>query len=160
MHEFVTHVFHEFQIGTLLIKIRNNKLPFCIRGGYSFVDVGDVCKAILKIIEARIWNDSFIISGEYKSIFELINITQEITGSKRKIIPLPRFLAYASIPFFMMSSLIKKEKPLFTTCSLKTLKTNSRFDTSKMKNILKIEAKPIKDSIKESLDFFNENKNI
>lgn len=150
--------YRKSELGTLLIKIRNNKLPFCIRGGYSFVDVEDVCKAIIKIIDDGIWNDSFIISGEYKTIFELINITQEITGSKRKIIPLPRFLAYASIPFFMASSLIKKEKPLFTACSLKTLKTHSRFDTSKMKNILKIEAKPIKQSIKETLDFFNKNK--
>jgi dihydroflavonol-4-reductase len=150
--------YRKSELGTLLIKIKKNKLPFCIRGGYSFVDVMDVCKAIIKIIDDNIWCDSFIISGEYISIIDLIKVTQELTNRKKKIIPLPKFMAYASIPFFMMSSKIKKEKPLFTACSLKTLETNSKFNTNKMKTILGIEPKPIKQSIQETLDFFKENK--
>jgi dihydroflavonol-4-reductase len=150
--------YRQGELATLLEVIASNRMPASVKGGYAFVDVYDVAKAINKIIENNIWNDSFIISGEYKSITDIMKITEGYLNKKRHIVTLPRLFAYLAIPFYAIMSRIKKEKPLFTRYSLKTIDSNANFDTTKMRNILNIHPKAIKESIKETLLFLKKQK--
>lgn len=143
------------ELATLIEVIASNRLPAAIRGGYAFVDVYDVAKAIIAIIDKNVWNDSFIISSEYKSIKDILRITNEYLHKFNHIVTLPKFFAYLAIPIYAIMAKIKKEKPLLTRYSLKTIESVSNFDTTKMKTILKISPKEIKTSIKETMVFLN-----
>ncbi len=123
------------EISTLIQKIAKNKLPAYVSGGYAFCDVRDVAQIIDKALDEG-ENGSFLVSGGYLSIKDIILTTMEKTGARRKPIWIPRLFAWTFLPLISAFQPLSKEKPLYTSYSLKITKDKPLFSTAQAERLL------------------------
>lgn len=134
-------------INIAIKKAINNKLPAITKGGYDIVDVRDVAKGIVELIEKGQNKESYILSGEYISVKDLMGLASEISGAKKVTFTIPHFLIKLISPFIELYARITHKKPLFTGFSMDCLSQNSNYSHDKMTSLTGY--KPL--SIKESL---------
>lgn len=135
----------------------DKKLPACVSGGYDFVDVRDCADAIYNATYLSTPGQSYILSGHYCSIKNLLTTVRKITNGKR-FITIPMWLAEIFAPLF--STIMKKQngKPLFTSYSLFTLQTNSNFCNDKAKEYLKFNPRPLDETIRDTVEWIKNKK--
>ena len=146
---------------THLIKvISRGKLFAVVEGGYDFVDVRDVVDGILKATSKENKGECYILSNRYVSIKELADLICEIRNIKKIKIVLPIWVAKLIAPFCELYYNLKNETPLFTKYSLYTLSSNANFSASKAKKELGYKNTDIKDTIKDTINWLEENKQL
>ncbi|HAM63281.1 MAG TPA: dihydroflavonol 4-reductase [Erysipelotrichaceae bacterium] len=115
----------------MVIDFGTGRLKAYVKGGYDFVDVRDVSEALIKIVETRDAGDHYILSGEYISVKEIVDVLAGVFPEISKTMKLPLGLAKLSAPFAEIYYRILKQKPLYTRYSLFTLASNSNFSHAK-----------------------------
>ena len=147
--------------GNFLIQIYTRKLPGIIHGGYNWVDVRDVCEAATKAIYQGQSGESYILSGHYKSVVSFVELVGHVSNQKIKMPVFPVWMAQLSLPFVFALSKISGKEPFFTRQSLKIVQNgNKNISNLKAKKELGYCTRPLAETIKDTLNWFNENKNI
>ncbi len=132
-------------IGKVVIDIINNKMQFGIKGGYNFVDVLDISKALLKLLELNN-NEDYLLTGTYVSIFDFYNIVNKTLNKKKKTIKIPTIIVYPFIPFI----------PYLSKFVIKTIKQKPNFNNQKFKLLLNNDIITFDQTIKNTVDFFKQ----
>jgi len=144
------------EMGTLIKNYLNKKVPACVNGAYDFVDVRDIAGGMIAAAENGRSGETYILSGEQITIPALFTLLEKASGIKAPKLNisagLARFCGLAAAPF----QKFKKNKPLFTTYSIDVLTSNSLVSSAKAKKELGYTARPIKDSIIDSIKWFKE----
>ncbi len=135
-------------IGKVVKDIIDGKMQFAIKGGYNFVDVEDITKATINIINNNISGD-FILSGVDVTVKELYMKANTILGKKKKLWNVPLFLVKLCIPFV----------PYLSKFVLKTILENHNYDNSKMKEVLNINPQDFYTTLDNTIRFFKERGN-
>lgn len=112
------------------------EFPWYADGTTGFVDVRDVAKAMLALMESDISSQRFILSAENKSYQEVINIIAKAFNKKlpnKKITPL-----FAEIVWRLeaIKSMFTGNDPLITKETAATALTKASFDNTKLKKFL------------------------
>lgn len=140
-------------MGEVVRSYLRNKLPVYIKGGYNYVDVKDASRGIVLALEKGVNLESYLLSGHYITVKEYLDIVSEYSGKK----PLKKAINYHFILFVSKFAelyyLTFKRKMLFSTYSIKVLRSNSNFNNSKAKQMLGFKVRPIKQTIKDVVDF-------
>lgn len=137
-----------------LIMIYNHKMPFYIKGGYSFVDVRDVAKSIVLCIDNPNANQKgFIISNEYISVKQLILMVYKLQNYNKKPVLCPLMFVYMSLPIIYLISKLKHKTPIFNKVMLKTILSNGYFDNSNSIKTLNYEPIDIVQSIADTINW-------
>ena len=102
------------------------RLPACVQGGYDFVDVRDVALGCLAAAERGKTGRCYILSNRHYEIRELLSMVRSQCGGRRLVV-LPLWMARAAVPFLLLDARRKKERPLYTAYSLRTLASNDKF---------------------------------
>ena len=130
----------------------SGKIPFAIKGGYDFVDSRDVVQGILGCETKGKSGECYILSGQYISVLELLNIVRGIVHKKPVKIELPyglmRVIASVAERFCLFFG---QEAPLITPYSIYTLHTNGHFSCGKAMSTFGYRPRPIEETIRESL---------
>lgn len=145
-------------LGNVLLKISAGKLPFVVKGGYNWVDVRDIAEATINSINKGKRGEKYILSGHYSSLIELSKIISDISGCR---IPkaLPIFLARIASPFYEIQGLLMNKTPTYTNQSLNILqKASKNISFEKAERELDYQPRPLKSTIKETLDWHFNNK--
>ena len=146
---------------THLIKvIAKGKLFAVVKGGYDFVDVRDVVDGIISAASKENQGECYILSNQYVSIKELADLISETRNIKKIKLVLPIWVAKLLAPLCEIYYNLKNETPLFTKYSLYTLSSNANFTTSKAKKELGYKNIDIKDTIKDTIKWLEENKEL
>ena len=120
--------------GNHLVQLVKNymtgKLPACVHGGYDFVDVRDVAEGILLAAERGKTGESYILSGGYYEIPEMLALLQDVTGG-RHVCAVPTWMAKMAAPLSEFIAKKRGRKPLFTAYSLRVLHENGRYSHDK-----------------------------
>ncbi len=132
-------------IGKVVIDIINNKMQFGIKGGYNFVDVLDISKALLKLLEVNN-NEDYLLTGTYVSIFDFYNIVNKTLNKKKKTIKIPTIIVYPFIPFI----------PYLSKFVIKTINQKPNFNNQKFKLLLNNDIITFDQTIKNTVDFFKQ----
>lgn len=143
--------------GQLIYNYMNGKIKARVKGSYNFVDVRDVSLGITSAMEKGISGEGYLLSGEIVSVNALFNILEKYTNIKKP----PKLEMWFLKPLSIFAELyykIRHEKPIFSPYSLYTLECNSNFSNKKAKEQLGFKTRPIEDSIKDALVWFNENR--
>lgn len=106
------------------------KLPACVTGGYDFVDVRDVALGCLLAAEKGRKGECYILSNRHYEVRELLGILRSVAGGRRLPV-LPMWMARAAAPAFQWLARLRKQRPLFTSYSLYTLRSNDKFSHDK-----------------------------
>jgi dihydroflavonol-4-reductase len=144
------------EISTLLYKLASGKLTYYVKGGYAFVDSHDVARAIVSALDKGRPGEGYLVSGGYLSLEEIDAIVCRKYPHLKKGRIVPFFFTYLGLPFIMIHEKIGKKKPLYTYMSLKTVRTEADFDTSKAEQELGITFTPLEESIDHALDYIEQ----
>ncbi|AEH50511.1 SDR family oxidoreductase [Pseudothermotoga thermarum] len=145
------------EMGSLIVYFCGGMLKLAVGGGFDFVDVRDVAKAMILALEKADRGEKFILSGEYVTIRALIEMLERIVGKKPRVIFLPNWTAYlvamAAIPYYKL----KNQKPLLTFYSVFALSRGYIYSNQKARQKLDFSPMPVFESLKDAVDWFAEN---
>lgn len=140
-----THDYKPSKTGEQIKRVIDHKFLFYIKGGYNFIDVKDVAKAIKVAADSKLVDD-IIISGYPYKIGELFKHIGRLTHQRKVLICVPRWLAKAS-------TVILRN---FTPTMIDVVSRPIHFDNSKMKDKLHITLTPFDETLLETIDFLRE----
>ena len=146
--------------GQLIVDFVNRRLAAYIDGAYDFVDVRDVARGIVLACERGRKGENYILSGEQITVKRILEILQEETGLKAPKLKIPFWLAKLTAPLSELYYMIRKQQPLYTSYSIFTLASNSLTTHKKAAQELGYSARPIRESIKDTLTWLRENGKI
>lgn len=138
---------HPEKGSTKLFKTIHKTSLFYGKGTNGYVDVQDVVKAMILLMESDILNERFVVSAgsyTYKHIFGLI-----AQGFNK---PLPRIVVPDIVlevvwRFEAVRSALTKNKPLITKETATTSKNNYYYSSEKLLNTLNFKYTPIEETI-------------
>ena len=144
-------------IGSLFIEYCNKRQKIIIDGAYDFVDVRDIAVGHILAAEKGKTGETYILSGQRLTILELMSILEDLTGIPAPKHKLPQWLAYAVAFVTPVYYKLSGNKPIFTTYSLKTVKSNSFISHKKATEELGFSPRPIRETIEDNIKWFKEN---
>ncbi len=145
-------------LGRALILIYRGKIPALISGGYDWVDVRDVVKAAVVSIERGEQGERYILSGHWKTLCELAEMTYEIRGARYKKLTCSPGLARIGLPFLKLYCRLNSTQPLYTKDSLKILQTgHSRVSCEKARKRLGFNPRPMEETLRNTFDWYKAN---
>lgn len=134
-------------VGKEIKRCFKRRIGFYFHGGYNFIDVENVSLAIYNGISYNI-TGSFILSGEYISLYKMYKLIFSNLNRKVLMIKIPVYIVK------LMSKLLPKYKIM-----INALLTEHNFNNKKMINTLKINPTPIPITLQNTIRWFKENKN-
>jgi dihydroflavonol-4-reductase len=149
--------FRKSHLGSLIVNYCNGKQRLIIDGAYDFVDVRDVALGHILAANKGKSGQIYILSGQRMEIPDLIKTIGKISGTKKQVYKVPFWIIY---PIAFVAPVYYKVfgvKPVFTTFSIKTVRSNSYFSYKKAKNELGYEPRPIEQTLKDTYFWFKEN---
>ncbi len=129
------------------------KLPFCVKGGYDFVDVRDVAKGILDCSERGDLGRGYILSGHYITIERMLAIVGQAAKLKHRSVPLPLGLARLAAPYFERSIIKKKTLPYFTPYSVSVLASNGQFSHATATADFSYQPRPLGETLRDMTEW-------
>ena len=135
------------QAGKEIIKAANRTFLPYIKGGYDFIDVLDVSKAIIAA-SFHEFSDDIILAGSYYSIKELYQLIGELTGKKKRLFFVPRWVAKIGTRF------MKGLSPMMVDI----VSNSEEFEDPKLKKLLE-EHIPIEITFEKILEEANHKNN-
>ncbi|HOW32069.1 MAG TPA: NAD-dependent epimerase/dehydratase family protein [Bacteroidales bacterium] len=120
---------------------------FYTRGITGYVDVRDVSRAMILLMDSNITAQRYLISTENLSYLEFVTMGAEILGKKKPTILLNRFWLSVTWRIDSVFSSIIRKKPLFTPEIIRPLYTSHTYSSEKYRAAFKHEFIPIKQSL-------------
>lgn len=121
---------------TAIFKTAYEEFPWYTDGITGFVDVRDVAKAMIQLMNSKIVNQRFIINGEnasYKNVFTGIAHCFGKKPPHKKVSP---FVAELVWRLAAVKSYFNREEQLLTRETARTAQTKIYFDSTKLKEAL------------------------
>lgn len=119
-----------------LFKNAYNEFPWYAEGTTGFVDVRDVAKAMIALMESDITAERFILSAENKSYREVFNLMAEAFNKKPPHKKVTAFLSGLIWRWEAIKNYFAGTEPLVTKETAATALTKATFDNSKLKRFL------------------------
>lgn len=151
---------HDYQpsfFGEALMTIAQRKLPALVNGGFDWVDARDVVAGAIMAGEKASAGSRYLLSGHWVSMLDISEMIEEITGISTKRPVFPLWLAHAGAPFISVISLIRKKRPLYTSVSLRALKSNQNISHERATRELGYRSRPFRETLVDTLQWFADN---
>ena len=124
-------------------------LPAIVKGGYDFVDVRDVAQGCLLALEKGRPGNCYILCNAHYEIRQLTGMLQRFAGIKRRPWMLPLWLVSAFAPLAETLDKLRSQRPLFTSYSLYTLRSNDSFSSEKARAELGYTVRPMEETVRD-----------
>jgi len=126
-----------------IIALGSSGIPVYPSGGMGIVDVQDVVKAMLLLMDSEIKNEQFILVAENITYKELLSKFAKLFGKKPPFKKLPKkIIFFLSSADWLFSKLFGKKRKLFKATVRAMFKT-SFYDASKVKGSLGFQFTPL-----------------
>lgn len=145
-------------LSTRLILTIWKGLKVYTKGMNGYVDVRDVARSMVQLMESEIVNERFIINSEnlfYRDFFILL---AGFLGKKPPSIMAPRIVQELAWRFFKITAFISGTKPFITKETARTSRNIHHYSNEKIKKAIGIEFIPIEKSLKDLCAEFLEEK--
>lgn len=144
-----------------LFKSIHDNFPWYSNGVSGFVDVKDVAKSMIQLMQSDISGERFIISAENKSYKEIFDMIAKAFGKKQ-----PHKLVTPSIAKIVwrleaLKSRFTGDDPLVTKETAQSALDEVNFDNSKLKTFLPgFNYRPLEETIAETCAIFQQKLNM
>jgi dihydroflavonol-4-reductase len=126
-------------------------------GGKNFVDVKDVALVCVKALNSPLKGEKLLVTGENLTYLEYFGLLNEISGVKKRLIPIPKPIFYAAAG---ITQLFKGKKAEFNLTNAKILGRDNYYEGQRALEVFKYQRSPVKDATQKALDWFIENKKL
>ena len=106
--------FKPSELGKTLLDFYKQKIPALPEGGYNFIDIRDISKAVVESIGKGKNGEIYLLSGKYYSLKDLSAIIQKVSEKKMPKRTTPFWLLRSVLPFIKLYSKISGGAPLFS----------------------------------------------
>jgi len=132
--------------GKLFDKIYNG-FPFYTNGVTGFIDVVDVVKVMIQLMQGPINNERFILVSDNHSFKEVFFSIADALGKKRPYIKSNKLLGELAWRFGWLFSKITGTDPLITKQSVQSSQKHYHYSNTKIKEAIDFQFMPLKDTI-------------
>ncbi len=152
--------YRKSEMGQLISSLIGRGPHILVDGAYDFVDVRDVAQGLMLLAEKGRSGEVYILSGEQVRMIDLHEIVALETGSRVRLVMLPKRLAKAlasTLPFFYK---LFRLTPRFTPYAYETVMGNSLYSCEKAQRELGYKPRRLKQSISETIAWWRERRQI
>jgi dihydroflavonol-4-reductase len=125
-------------------------LRFYTAGSNSFVDVRDVCRAMIGLMESHISGERFILTSENLPFCDVFNIIADNLNKRRPSVKTTRLMGEMAWRLNMIYSIITGKPPLITKETARSGQKRIFFSSEKIRKQLDFEFMPVEQSIKDT----------
>lgn len=137
-----------------------NGLKFYTPGVNGYVDVRDVSKAMIKLMENEITGERFILSSENLDYQNFFSFVANALGKKRPHIKAPYFTGQLAWRLEKLRTVLTGGNPLITKETARTAYQKYFYSSEKIKKILNFEFMSMEKSIKDTCKLFLKDKEL
>lgn len=137
-----------------------NEFPWYATGTTGFVDVRDVAKAMIDLMNSDISSERFIISAENRSYADLFHLIAGAFGKKPPQKRITRTLAKIVWRLEAIKSFFTGKDPLVTKETARTALARVNFDNRKLKSFLpEFRYRKLEDTVRDTCAIFQQKLN-
>ncbi len=144
-------------MGKALLSLAQGRIPALVRGGFDWVDVRDVVQAAVQAEQRAESGTSYLLSGHWRSVRQIADLTAELTGRGAPLFTIPTGLAYLAAPLMAGLARFNKAQPIYTRLTLDALNSNRQISHARASRDLDYQPRPLKDTVQDTLDWFARN---
>ncbi len=137
-----------------------NGLKFYTPGVNGYVDVRDVSKAMIKLMESEIISERFILSSENLDYQKFFNFVANALGKKQPYIKAPCFSGQLAWRYEKMRTVLTEGNPLITKETARTAFQKYFYSSEKIMRILNFEFISMQQSISDTCRLFLKDKGL
>lgn len=146
--------FQPSYFGEALLSMAQRKLPALVTGGFDWVDVRDVVEGAMRAGERAPAGSKYLLSGHWLSMCDVAAMVAELTGAAASGIVCPLWLAHIGAPFIRAISAVNGKRPLYTSVSLRALKSNRCISHDNAARDLGYSPRPFRETLADTLQWF------
>lgn len=141
------------RINDIIDKALRGRLPVVVRGGFNWVDVRDVVAGLVAAGERGRTGENYLLAGHRSSIMHLARLAAALNGRRGPLAALPGGLARRVAP---LGERIGRrfDSEVFTPASVGVLLADPDVDGSKAVGELGYRARPLEDSVRDTVRWF------
>ncbi len=143
--------------GAALIAMGLGKLPALIHGGFNWVDARDVSIGALQAEAIASPGSRYILAGHWVSVREIAMQVEAICGIPAPGFVAPMWLAILGLPLAPLLFRMGADRSLYSWPALCSLRANPRVSHDKASRELGYQPRPISETMKDTLRWFQEN---
>lgn len=131
-------------------------IPYYTSGANGFVDVKDVCKALILLLQSTIRNERFVLVSEtisFKKMIDVIASEMKVKAPNKKISP---FLLKIAVKASGVWSKISGKEPILSPELAKTSQKQSVYLNNKIQEVIPFTFTPIEYSLRSTAKDFME----
>lgn len=149
---------HPTPTGKMISDFIRGRIPFYVDAHFSSVDVRDVALGHLLAEEKGKKGERYILSAENLSAQRLFEMLAEVSGRRppRVKIPTGVIKKFASVAEWL-ADYVTHKPPLITRPYANLLPYYFWFDNSKSKEVLGLTYRPVKEALKDAIEWFRVN---
>lgn len=145
--------------GTMkLFRTVDKGLPIYTNGGSGYVDVQDVCKAMIQLTQSNITGERFVLVGENISNRELLNAIADALGKPRPFICGTSWWMMPLATLLELASKFLQKKTILDRGTVRSTLHRSYYSSEKIQKKLHFHFSSIEKSIEEIAHFYAKNK--
>ena len=143
------------RLGRTLCDYTDGKLRAYIDGGFEFVAARDIVEGHLLCMRHGRSGEKYIFSSEYKTISEILDLFEEVSGvpRPRRRIPSRAMLVFSEVASFYLSRFHPDFPQRFTPGAIRLLKKRLHADTGKARRELGYRPTTIRTAVHEAYAF-------
>ncbi|HSG68128.1 MAG TPA: NAD-dependent epimerase/dehydratase family protein [Bacteroidales bacterium] len=132
-------------------------LPFYTPGINGFVDVRDIARAQVFLMESDIVNEKFIVSAENLSYKDVLEMIARGLGRKSPYIKVSKPMTMLAWNFFKLKSFITGKPPIITRETAGTAMRVYHYSNRKFKEASGMEFRPVSETIADLCRIYRDN---
>jgi dihydroflavonol-4-reductase len=151
---------HDYQLsylGEALLLMARRHLPALVTGGFDWVDVRDVVSGAIFAEKNAPPGSSYLLSGHWVSMRDIATMVTEITGVPASGFVFPLWLARIGAPLIKIVSRLNGKRPLYTSVSLRALRSNRHISHTRATADLGYQPRPFRETLRDTLRWLEEN---
>jgi dihydroflavonol-4-reductase len=154
------HDYRRSEMGEMILSWMSPKASILVDGCFDFVDVRDVARGHSLAAKNGRKGETYILSGEQIAIPKMKDLVSELCGLPSRIIMIPMDLARFAARLAPLFYRLLHKRPRFTPYSLETITSNSNISNLKAKQELGYSARPLRESIADTVGWWLINRRL
>jgi nucleoside-diphosphate-sugar epimerase len=144
------------RMGRTLIDFTHGRLRAYIPGGFEFVSAKDIVEGHMLAMKRGRTGQKYIISTEFLTVDEIMDIFEEVSGRARPRLrlPAPVMMGIAGVTSFVLTNFFPKVPQRFTPGAVRILRMQRHADTTKARTELGFVPTGIRSAIHEAYGDF------
>ena len=146
--------------GEFLQQLIHRQLPGLVKAGYFWVDVRDVARAAVAAESRGRCGERYILYSQYATFQAIAGWVQEACGTRPPRLVLPIWMAKIFAPAVVWYSRLRRVRPLVTPEAIEIVCCHQNIATEKASTELGFEPRPIRETVVDTVRWFQESESF